>query len=145
MNRRRTDPVPTMTLGEGDHRVLSLHPSWAWAIVYAGKDVENRSWTTPFRGRFLVHASSKKYSRALLDQAREEIAEKSGVRLADIPEDFPRCQILGSVELVDCVQRAKSAWAYPGEEHWLLANPKRLAAPVENVMGKLNLWTWTNA
>lgn len=143
MPERRLVLPPATTLRSGAHRILSLHPPWAWAILFAGKDVENRSWTTPYRGRFLVHASSKKLSRALLEEAREEIAEKSGLRPADIPEEFPRCQILGSVELVDCVEHAKSPWAYPGEQHWKLANPQRLATPAEDVMGKLNLWTWT--
>ena len=36
---------------------LSIRPAWAWAIIHGGKDVENRSTRTSFRGRFLVHAS----------------------------------------------------------------------------------------
>jgi dihydrofolate reductase len=36
---------------------LSIRPAWAWAIIHGGKNVENRSTRTRFRGRFLVHAS----------------------------------------------------------------------------------------
>jgi hypothetical protein len=39
------------------YRVLSIHPEWAWAIMFAGKDVENRDWPTTNRGRLLIHAS----------------------------------------------------------------------------------------
>lgn len=143
MPNRTTAVPPVMRLGPGAHRILSLHPPWAWAIIFAGKDIENRTWTTPFRGRFLIHASSKKYTGALLAEVREIIAKTSGLRLSDIPKEFPRCQILGSVELVDCVRRSNSPWAGKGAEQWALANPQRLAKPIENVNGKLNLWTWS--
>lgn len=35
---------------------LSIRQPWAWLIVNNHKPVENRSWPTSFRGRFLVHA-----------------------------------------------------------------------------------------
>jgi len=38
-------------------KALSLKQPWAWAVVHAGKNVENRTWSTPFRGRFFIHAS----------------------------------------------------------------------------------------
>jgi hypothetical protein len=48
------------------HRGLpawSISQPWAWLIVHGGKagfkDVENRSWRSTFRGRFLVHAPAK--------------------------------------------------------------------------------------
>ena len=37
-------------------KALSVHQPWAWLIVNGIKIVENRSWSTEFRGRFLVHA-----------------------------------------------------------------------------------------
>ena len=39
-------------------KALSLRQPWAWAVVEAGKDVENRRWNTKFRGDFLIHAAS---------------------------------------------------------------------------------------
>lgn len=125
-----------------EYRVLSVHPAWAWAIIFARKDVENRSWTTPYRGPILIHASSKKYSAAALDEARRFIATCSGIKLAKVPSEFPRSQILGLVELHDCVERHRSPWAFRGQQHWVLKNPRALASPVGNVDGKLNLWRW---
>lgn len=29
---------------------LSLRQPWAWAVVHAGKTIENRRWNTSFRG-----------------------------------------------------------------------------------------------
>lgn len=38
-------------------KALSLTQPWAWLVVHAGKDIENRTWNTPLRGDFLIHAS----------------------------------------------------------------------------------------
>jgi ASCH domain len=38
-------------------RVLSIQQPWAWAIVEGHKRVENRTWTTPYRGPVLIHAA----------------------------------------------------------------------------------------
>jgi hypothetical protein len=37
-------------------RVVTIRQPWAWAIVYGGKDVENRRWRTSYRGPLLIHA-----------------------------------------------------------------------------------------
>ena len=31
-------------------KALSIRQPWAWAIINAGKDIENRQWPTKFRG-----------------------------------------------------------------------------------------------
>ncbi|WP_155960585.1 ASCH domain-containing protein [Fischerella sp. PCC 9605] len=38
-------------------KAISLKAPWAWAIFHAGKDVENRSWKTEYRGSLLIHVS----------------------------------------------------------------------------------------
>ncbi|MDD5394961.1 MAG: ASCH domain-containing protein [Thiothrix sp.] len=40
-------------------KALSIQQPWAWAILNAGKDIENRDWYTPVRGRILIHAGKK--------------------------------------------------------------------------------------
>jgi hypothetical protein len=37
-------------------KALSIQQPWAWAIIHAGKRVENRTWSTRFRGPFFIHA-----------------------------------------------------------------------------------------
>ncbi|MQA14935.1 MAG: ASCH domain-containing protein [Pseudonocardiaceae bacterium] len=38
-------------------RALSIRQPWAWAILHAGKDVENRSWPIRHRERLVIHAA----------------------------------------------------------------------------------------
>lgn len=124
------------------YRVLSLHGPWAWAIVHGGKNVENRSRGTPFRGRFLIHASSKSFNGDNLREARERLSSlcAPGTR---IPDRFAESRIVGSVEVVDCVQgTGPTPWANPDTVNWLLRNPQALDWP-HHVDGKRNLWTWT--
>jgi len=40
-------------------KAISLQQPWAWAILHAGKDVENRRWNTRYRGPIAIHASAK--------------------------------------------------------------------------------------
>lgn len=125
-------------------RVLSLHPQWAWSVMFAGKDIENRSWSTPYRGRIWIHASSKKIGGDTLEEVRAFIHENSKLKLAKIPTEFPRCQILGSVELVDIVTEHRSPWAFPENMHWVLRDPRPLKNPVTDLNGKLRLWKWVS-
>lgn len=41
-------------------KALSIQQPWAWLIVNAIKDIENRDWTTNYRGILLIHASKQK-------------------------------------------------------------------------------------
>src|SRR5258708_19573199 len=38
---------------------LSVSQPWAWLIVNAGKDIENRGWMTHYRGLIAIHAPLK--------------------------------------------------------------------------------------
>src|SRR5690348_2447825 len=38
-------------------KALSIRQPWAWLILHAGKDIENRDWSTRFRGQVLIHAA----------------------------------------------------------------------------------------
>lgn len=40
---------------------LSVKQPWASLIVCGAKDVENRTWTTSYRGRLLIHSSGDPY------------------------------------------------------------------------------------
>jgi hypothetical protein len=40
-------------------KALSVRQPWAWAIIHAGKDIENWTWRTHYRGEVAIHASSK--------------------------------------------------------------------------------------
>lgn len=125
-----------------EYSVLSLHPIWAWAVLYGGKDVDNRTATTRHRGRVLIHASDHKAPLAEEQDMRTELSFLTGIPRAELPVTFLRGAILGSVELVDCVTEARSKWAVPHHRHWLLQTPRALPEPVLNVKGKQSPWRW---
>lgn len=99
-------------------KCLSLKQPWAWAIFHAGKDIENRTWRTHYRGPFLIHASQN-YDRA----GHEWIEKVLGIR---IPDDLSKGGIIGRVELLDCVEHASSVW-FMGPIGWKLKSPQPLS------------------
>ena len=96
-------------------KVLSVRTPWAWLIVNGFKDVENRSWTTSYRGSLLIHAGYHLESRGY------EVAEKFGIR---IPGDLPRGGLIGLVDLVDITRSSDSPWYQPDHYAWLIVNPQ---------------------
>lgn len=102
---------------------LSIRQPWAWLILNAGKDIENRDWPTRFRGRFLIHAS-KGMTRDEYENATDPLWHKGGPTI-DIPsfEDLQRGGIIGSVELIDCVTHSDSPW-FNGLHGFVLRDPK---------------------
>jgi hypothetical protein len=104
-------------------RALSIRQPWAWLILHAGKDIENRDWQPRnpglrFRGTCLVHASLK--LEPIDDGLRERVRRASGV---DIPKasELPRGGIVGQVDVIDVVQQSSSPW-FSGPCGLVLAN-----------------------
>ena len=105
-------------------KALSVQQPWAWAI-FNGKPLENRDWSTSYRGPLLIHASKTfDYDgMAWILFSREKL----GLSLADFPqqfEDFERGGFIGIVDVVDCVQKHESPWFF-GPRGWVFANPMR--------------------
>ncbi|WP_205854859.1 ASCH domain-containing protein [Piscinibacter defluvii] len=116
---------------------LSIRQPWAWLIIRPDltgdareewlhspgrKDIENRSWSTVFRGRLLVHAG-KGMTRAEYESAAD-LALSLGQRVPN-PEDLQRGGVIGSVELADCVTESASGWFF-GEYGFVLRDPRPL-------------------
>ncbi len=116
---------------------LSIRQPWASLILKAGKDIENRDWSTRVRGRILLHAA-KGMTRdehedaiAFAAQAIQADPRNSGEKRATLRElgfafeDLQRGGIIGSVEIVDCVTRSDSPW-FVGRCGFVLRNPQPL-------------------
>lgn len=115
---------------ESMRTAITVRQPWAGAIFERGKNVENRSWTTSYRGRLWVHSGAavdKSDAAVELVEAGEGVAWTRGV-------------VLGSVELVDIVRDARSRWAFEGAYHWIIEHPIALREP-EPARGRLGLWT----
>lgn len=84
-------------------KALSIQQPWAWLIAHGYKDIENRSWATSGRGRFLIHAGKK------LDKPALENLKK---RFPDLPwpEQFELGGIVGQARIINCVTHSTSPW-----------------------------------
>ena len=118
-------------------KAITLRQPWAWAIINAGKDIENRNWKTHFRGRVAIHAAAG-MTRGEYDRACEYI--RGANRRIRIPtyEELERGAIIGTVEIVDCVRGSDSPW-FMGEYGFVLARPERLQEPIP-CKGALSFW-----
>lgn len=106
-------------------KALSVRQPWAWAIIYAGKDIENRSWQAinhglKMRGRIAIHASATMSKGEYEDAAR--FMDGIGVSCPP-PIDLSRGGILGSVDVLDVVDNSDSKWFF-GPRGLVLANPE---------------------
>lgn len=97
---------------------LSIRQPWCHHILCNGKDVENRTWKTNFRGPVLIHAGKT-------------------------PEDAVYCRrigaplggIVGMVEIVDCVTDFDSEW-FRGPYGFVLRHPRPLEfVPCKGALG----------
>ncbi|MFH2071903.1 MAG: ASCH domain-containing protein [Actinomycetota bacterium] len=104
-------------------KALTIRQPYASAVIYAGKDVENRTWRTKYRGELWIHAGLT-----------------SNQSDPDLPRSDLRGVMLGTVELVDVVTDSTSEWAEEGMFHWLLRNPMCLYRPIK-MRGRQGLWT----
>jgi hypothetical protein len=118
-------------------KAITLRQPWAWAIINAGKDIENRNWKTHFRGKVAIHAAVG-MTRDEYDRACEYIRGVN--RRIRIPayEELERGAIIGTVEIVDCVQNSDSPW-FMGEYGFVLERPKGLPRPIP-CKGALSFW-----
>lgn len=134
-------------------KTLSVKAPWGWLICNDIKDVENRTFQTKFRGRVLIHISEKEdiyqYTPNQMKYLTSHCFQKPG--------GF-KSAIIGSVEIVDCVQDHPSIWAEHGTikrfsksknrivekpiYNWVLASPVLFPEPILNVKGKLSFWEY---
>jgi hypothetical protein len=92
-------------------KALSILQPWPYAIIVLGKDIENRTWSTSYRGRFLIHASKG------FDMEGYDVLLRMKAENPDWPEipravDFQRGGIVGSVVLRDVVRASTSPWFF---------------------------------
>lgn len=119
-------------------RVLTVRQPWAWAIIFQGKDIENRSTNIAgaYRGPIAIHAGSK-YDKASWKMYKET-APTSPAHIGESLKDAVYGQIIGVVDLVDVHRSVPgdrgndahcnstcSPWAFDTSVyHLVLANPR---------------------
>ena len=122
-------------MGELPIKAFSIRQPWAWAIIHAGKDIENRDWPTRFRGEVCIHAAKKWGVEERMDI--DCIHRASGIRF---PIGAPLLGgIVGVAEIADCVEASESPW-FMGRYGFVLRNVR----PVDfiPVRGALSFFDW---
>lgn len=132
-------------------KALTVRQPWAKAIIYGGKDVENRTFNTKHRGPLAIHAGLSVAWGSTAPMA--DVAFGGWSCHADEPGDMLGA-VIGTVDLVN-VHRAEvgcceSRWA-EGQYvesggrvrrsvmHLVLANPLPLPVPLV-LLGRLGVW-----
>lgn len=117
-------------------KTLSVMEPWASLIFKYGKDVENRSWYTSYRGPLLIHASNTvdlvKNNRAISNcyqRGWEDLScDLTFNGIQGLPQRFSDLDInpgyiLGLTLLINCTKNYPSPWAFTGNYHWVLDSP----------------------
>ena len=115
-------------------RALTVKQPWAWAIIFGGKDIENRSWRTKYRGRVIIHAGGSYSPDARLPR---------GIHPPD-RKNLAFSAMIGAVDLDGVVEKSRSAWFDKGKYGFVLRRPRALSSPI-HCTGRLGLWTPTQA
>lgn len=119
-------------------KALSLRQPWAWLVAAGLKDVENRTWPTKFRGRFLIHAGKSSEIKVQGLGDAWITARLSGGNLQQYwNAELVRGAIIGEATLVDCKFRFPdenanlySKWAEGGLYGFVLAGPILYDEPI---------------
>ncbi len=136
-------------------QAISLIQPWAQLVVLGSKRIETRSWPTKHRGVIAIHAS-KGFPNAAQFLAREHPAfvHALGDSWSWERDNLPRGEIVGTVEVTDCLPTEKAdeiglyshhaEYAFgdysAGRYMWLLANPVMWDEPIP-CRGALKIWT----
>lgn len=119
-------------------KALSIRQPWAWLICKGIKDIENRDWHTEFRGRIYVHAPKfwdAVFPEEIFDIMVDAGQEEQIIGLRDwwakeaIRTDGITSQIIGEVDIVDCIPKSQSLW-FAGRYGFALANPTLYEKPI---------------
>lgn len=132
-------------------KALSIRQPWAWAILHAGKDVENRDWQERnpgrrFRGRFLIHASGgmtrAEYEDFLSFAHHVSLARPLPLLALPSFQSLLRGGIVGSATIDDLVTESDSPW-FCGPVALRLSNV--MATPFVPCKGALGFFDVPNA
>lgn len=120
-------------------KALSIRQPWVWAILNAGKRIENRPRRYHYRGPICLHASRYKPKQIDVDALNTCIPDFLPRGDLHGAQSLQRGGIIGTAEIVDCIEASDDPWFF-GPYGLVLENVQ----PVEfiPVKGALGLFNW---
>jgi hypothetical protein len=127
---------------------LSVKNPWSYLIAAGVKDVENRSWSTSYRGRMLIHSSAGNLDWPGTEWLPTELYELASELIeADTPREALPPQLRGYAELCDWCERRlpgfdQSVWRDPDRfDRDLAAACQRHGMPLraQAIIGEVDL------
>jgi hypothetical protein len=133
-------------------KALSGRQPWWWAILYAGKRIENRVWNTSYRGPILLHAAKGCTAMQFVDAVNWMVGAGVIKSIKDVPpfKELLRGGIVGKANIVDVIppngldpqsprmKGVDARWHMPGQFGFILADVKPL--PFIACKGSLGLF-----
>ncbi len=101
-------------------KILSLRDPWTFAVLRLGKHIENRVWSNPYRGNFLIHRA-KTMTLDEYEGAATFIRRACGhvmPRYNDYRANTVFGCVVGSARIVDCKHNDAILDAEPGAHPW---------------------------
>ena len=130
---------------DSPERAISIRQPWASLIIYDGKNIENRSRRTNYRGPVALHASMTiegDIVSAIVNDIHPCTGRLFNSEAVEQGRHLVTGGIVGVADVIDCVDRYPSEWFF-GPYGYVLAN----ARPVEFIPcpGALGLFDWRKA
>src|SRR3990172_3958852 len=105
---------------------LTVKQPWAWAIIAGKKPIENRSWSTAYRGRLVIVAGKSAVRSYIVD--REKFLRALCITP---PEHYFHGYAIGTVDLIDVVSVSEAHGPFAeGPYCWILRNPAPFRSPL---------------
>jgi hypothetical protein len=144
-------------------KTLTLTEPWASLVAIGAKQIETRSWKTPYRGQLAIHSAKgfPKYAREMLSEPlvyeawgqfglKQKFPNRCGC-------GFPHGCVIAITTLIDCIpieaiaddprwgnrinRRESFLGDYtPGRFAWILGTA--MAIDPDPAKGALGLWDW---
>lgn len=124
-------------------KVLSVRQPWSWMLVngFGGKNIENRDWSTRFRGPLLIHAG-KQFEEEAFEWIHNRLEVGEYERLPRQKKDYQFGGIIGVVKLVKIVtyrdsEAQENKW-FVGDYGWCFE--RAIPLPFMPMKGSLGLF-----
>ena len=108
-------------------KALSIRQPWAWLVVTGEKNVENRGWSSNYRGPLYIHAAQS------FDDAGYKWVRKHFLRLKiPTPKAYTLGAIIGRVNMVACADSSlvcNSTW-FTGPYGFIFQDAVKFDVPI---------------